>query len=132
MRFIAAYLLAQLGATSAAAAVGKGEEGAPAPIPPLPGKDDVRRILDSVGVNVDEDRLDMLFAELEGKDFAELMAAGRERFAYAPCAGAGMAVASAAPGAASGAGEAKEEEKKEEEKMEEEDDENMFNLFDDE
>ncbi|GJN19984.1 hypothetical protein PR202_gb07305 [Eleusine coracana subsp. coracana] len=111
MRFIAAYLLAQLGATSA------------------PGKDDVRRILDSVGVNVDEDRLDMLFVELEGKDFAELMAAGREKLAYAPCAGAGMAVASAAPGAASSAGEAKEEDK-EEEKMEEEDDENMFNLFD--
>ncbi|KAK3153158.1 hypothetical protein QOZ80_2BG0168580 [Eleusine coracana subsp. coracana] len=129
MRFIAAYLLAQLGATSAVVAAAEGEEGAPAPIPPLPGKDDVRRILDSVGVNVDEDRLDMLFVELEGKDFAELMAAGREKLAYAPCAGAGMAVASAAPGAASSAGEAKEEDK-EEEKMEEEDDENMFNLFD--
>ncbi|KAK3124820.1 hypothetical protein QOZ80_7BG0593870 [Eleusine coracana subsp. coracana] len=130
MRFITAYLLAELDASaSAAAAVGEGDDEAAAPIPLLPGKDDVRRIPDSVGVNVDEDRLDMLFAELEGKDFAELMAAGREKLAYAPCTGARMAVAS---GVASGAGEAKEEVQKEEEKMEEEDDENMFNLFDDE
>ncbi|KAK3124819.1 hypothetical protein QOZ80_7BG0593860 [Eleusine coracana subsp. coracana] len=133
MRFIAAYLLAQLSATtSAIAAAAEGEEGAPAPIPPPPGRDDVRRILESVGAGVDEDRMEMLFMELEGKDFTELMAAGREKIAYAPCAGAGMAFASGAPGAVSGAREAKEEVQKEEEKMEEEDDENMFNLFDDE
>jgi large subunit ribosomal protein LP2 len=37
---------------------------------------------------VEEDQLDLLFTELEGKDVAELIAAGRGRLAYAPCAGA--------------------------------------------
>jgi large subunit ribosomal protein LP2 len=84
----------------------------------------VRRVLESVGAAVEEDRLDLLLAELEGKDLAELIAAGRERLAYAPCAGA-AGVGSAAPAGAVGAEAKEEEKKKEEEKVEEEDDEGM-------
>jgi large subunit ribosomal protein LP2 len=89
----------------------------------------VRHILESVGFTVEEDRLDLLFAELEGKDVAELMAAGRECLAYAPCSRA-VGVGSTAPAGAVGV-EAKEEEKKEDEKVEEEDKEEMgLSLFD--
>jgi large subunit ribosomal protein LP2 len=71
---------------------------------------------------------DLLFAELEGKDVTELMAAGRERLAYAPCSRA-VGVGSTAPAGAVGV-EAKEEEK-EDEKVEEEDKEGMgLSLFD--
>ncbi|CAD6226285.1 unnamed protein product [Miscanthus lutarioriparius] len=135
MKFAAAYLLACMGAEQAAAAAATAtEEGAaavlPAPVPELPPtKDDVRRILGSVGAEVEEDRLDLLFALMDGKDVAELIAAGREQLAYAPSGGAAMVAAPAAGAAA----EAEEEDKKEEakkEEEEEEDDDALFNLFD--
>jgi len=104
MKFVAAYLLACLGADSAAAAE-------------RPTKEDVRRILDSVGADAGEEEeegsLDLLFARLEGKDVAELVAAGREQLAYAPSGAAAAGVAATA--AAGEAKEDKEEEKKEEE-----------------
>jgi len=117
MKFVAAYLLACLGADSAAAAE-------------RPTKEDVRRILGSVGADAGEEeeegRLDLLFARLEGKDVAELVAAGREQLAYGAAAAAAVAAAPAAAAAAD-AKEAKEEEKEEEDEEEEE----MFSLFDD-
>ena len=71
MKFVAAYRLACQGADSAAAA-----EGA------RPTMEDVRRILGSVGADgaaaAAEDLLDLLSSRLEGKDVAELVAAGRE------------------------------------------------------
>jgi large subunit ribosomal protein LP2 len=108
MRFIAAYLLATLGGN------------------PSPTKDDVRAILDSVSAEVDEGKLEMLFKEVEGKDLAELLAAGREKLAFAS---AGAAAMDASPAAAATAGAAGE---KVEEKEEEEDEEDldMFSLFD--
>ncbi|KAL6639618.1 hypothetical protein ACP70R_023348 [Stipagrostis hirtigluma subsp. patula] len=111
MKFVAAYLLACLG----------GEEGAPAP-----GKDDVRRILEAVGAEVEDDRLELLFRELDGRDVADLIAAGREKLAYAPSCGAAVAVAAAAPAAA----EEEKKPEKEEEKVEEDDDDLVCNLFD--
>ncbi|CAN6197405.1 unnamed protein product [Urochloa humidicola] len=116
MKFVAAYLLAYLGAeTTAAAGAEEGAAPAIAAGPARPSKEDVRRILGSVGAEVEEDRLDMLFEQLEGKDVAELLAAGREQLAYAPSGATAFAVG-AAPVAA-----AKEEEKEEEKKEEEED-----------
>jgi large subunit ribosomal protein LP2 len=61
------YLLAQLGASAA--------EAAPS------SKADVQHILESVGVTVKEDRLDLVFRELEGKELAQLSAVGSERLA---------------------------------------------------
>ncbi|KAM0925767.1 hypothetical protein ACQ4PT_004015 [Festuca glaucescens] len=113
MKLVAAYLLASLAGN------------------PSPNKDDVRKILDSVGAEVEEDKMEMLFKEVEGKDVVELLAAGREKFAYAPTGGsAGMDSAPATSSGDATAAEKKKEEKAEE-KMEEEEDDNMFSLFDD-
>jgi large subunit ribosomal protein LP2 len=115
MKFVAAYLLATMAGN------------------PSPTKDDVRKILDSVGAEVEEAKLELLFKEVEGKDVDELLAAGREKFAFAPSGvGAGVDSALASAGASgSGAAAEKKKEEKAEEKMEEEDDDAMFSLFDD-
>ncbi|KFA50758.1 hypothetical protein S40285_03824 [Stachybotrys chlorohalonatus IBT 40285] len=110
MKHLAAYLLLGLGGNSS------------------PSAADVKSVLESVGVEADDERLDKLIEELEGKDINELIAAGSEKLASVPSGGGGGA---AAPAAASGgaAAEAAPEEKKEEEK--EESDEDMgFGLFD--
>ncbi|PWZ15634.1 60S acidic ribosomal protein P2-3 [Zea mays] len=104
MEFLAAYLLPCLGA---------------GPAPALPTKDDVRRILRSVSAEVEEDRLDLVFALLEVKDIAELIATGGEHLAYAPSGAAAAVVA--APAAA---------EVEEEATKEEDEDIALFNLFD--
>ncbi|KAG0542344.1 hypothetical protein BDA96_02G095400 [Sorghum bicolor] len=133
MKFAAAYLLACLGAEQAAAAANTEEGAAPAPALP-PTKDDVRRILGSVGAEVEEDRLDLLFALMDGKDVADLIAAGREQLAYAPSGAATAVAVGAAPAAAAAEAEEeaakKEAAKKKEEEEEEEDDDALFNLFD--
>jgi large subunit ribosomal protein LP2 len=110
MRFIAAYLLATLGGN------------------PSPTKDDVRAILGSVGAEVEEAKLEMLFKEVEGKDLAELLAAGREKLAFASAGAAAMDASS--PAAAAGAAEEKKEKVEEKEEEEDEEDLDMFSLFD--
>ncbi|XP_006657594.2 60S acidic ribosomal protein P2A-like [Oryza brachyantha] len=125
MRFVAAYLMATMGGN------------------PSPSKDDVRAILASVGADVVGDRdanakLDLLFAQVAGKDVAELIAVGSEKFAFAPCGGAAAAAAAPSAGAAAEEKEKEEEEEEEEEKavekVEEEDDDDdiVFSLFDEE
>ncbi|KQK20232.1 60S acidic ribosomal protein P2A [Brachypodium distachyon] len=110
MRFVAAYLLATLGGNQS------------------PTKDDVRAILGSVGAEVEEYKLDILFKEVEGKDISELLAAGREKFAFAPRGGAAMDAVPAAAAAAEEKKDGKVEAKVEED--EEEEDLDMFSLFD--
>ncbi|KZF23761.1 ribosomal protein 60S [Xylona heveae TC161] len=110
MKHLAAYLLLGVGGNT------------------NPSAADVKAVLESVGIEADNDRLDKLVAELEGKDIAELISQGTEKLASVPSGGAGAAAAPAAGGAAAPA-EEKAEEKKEEEK--EESDEDMgFGLFD--
>ena len=53
MKHIAAYLLAQLSAEA-------------------PSKDDVKKILSSVGSEVNASQLDKLFSEIEGKNVADV------------------------------------------------------------
>ncbi|CAD5183772.1 unnamed protein product [Musa acuminata subsp. burmannicoides] len=112
MKVIAAYLLAVLGGNT------------------RPSAGDLKSILESVGAEVDEKRVDLFLSEVKGKDLAELIAAGREKFASVPSGGAVAAVAVSAPGA--GAAPAAEEPKKEEkvEEKEESDDDMGFSLFD--
>ncbi|KAH8432151.1 ribosomal protein P2 [Aspergillus melleus] len=91
-----------------------------------PSAADVKNVLSSVGIDADEERLNKLISELEGKNIQELISEGSAKLASVPSGGAGGAAA--APAAAAG-GEAPAEEKKEEEK--EESDEDMgFGLFD--
>jgi large subunit ribosomal protein LP2 len=113
MKLIAAYLLAHLGGN------------------PSPAADDVKNILESVGAECDEEKLEFLLSELKGKDITEVIACGREKFASVPSGGGAIAVgvpAAAAGGGAAPAAEAKKEEKVEE--KEESDDDMGFSLFD--
>merc|ERR1712071_644028 len=110
MRYVAAYLLAVLG----------GKEN--------PSKDDITKILGSVGISVDDERLASVMGGMKGKKSADVLEEGMKKLASVPSGGGG---GGAAPAAAADAPKAaaKKEEKKEE--SEEEDDEDMgFGLFD--
>ncbi|GFR48341.1 hypothetical protein Agub_g10228 [Astrephomene gubernaculifera] len=110
MRVVSAYLLAVLGGKAS------------------PTADDVNKILSSVGVEADAEKVNKLIAELEGKDLQEVLAAGRSKLASVPSGGA---VAAAAPaGGAPAAGGAAPAPKKEEKKEPSEEEDMGFSLFD--
>ena len=104
MRHLAAYLLLVIG----------GNEN--------PTADDVKAVLGAAGIEVDEERLNTLIAELEGKSLAELIAEGSTKLLVGVGGGGGGGVAVASEGsggAAAASGDApaakKEEKPKEEE-----------------
>ncbi|XP_048188223.1 60S acidic ribosomal protein P2-like [Perognathus longimembris pacificus] len=114
MRYVASHLLAALGGNSS------------------PSAKDIKKILDSVGIEADDDRLNKVISELNGKNIEDVIAQGVGKLASMPAGGA--VVASAAPGSAAPAAgsapaaEEKKDEKKEE--SEESDDDMGFGLFD--
>ncbi|XP_017363327.1 60S acidic ribosomal protein P2 isoform X1 [Cebus imitator] len=122
MRYVASYLLAALGGN------------------PSPSAKDIKKILDSVGIEADDDRLNKLcdcllqvISELNGKNIEDVIAQGIGKLASVPAGGAvtiSAAPGSAAPaaGSAPAAAEEKKDEKKEE--SEESDDDMGFGLFD--
>ncbi|XP_017363329.1 60S acidic ribosomal protein P2 isoform X2 [Cebus imitator] len=121
MRYVASYLLAALGGN------------------PSPSAKDIKKILDSVGIEADDDRLNKLcdcllqvISELNGKNIEDVIAQGIGKLASVPAGGAvtiSAAPGSAAPAAGSApAAEEKKDEKKEE--SEESDDDMGFGLFD--
>ncbi|XP_049637243.1 60S acidic ribosomal protein P2 isoform X2 [Suncus etruscus] len=114
MRYVASYLLAALGGNSS------------------PSAKDIKKILDSVGIEADDDRLNKVISELNGKNIEDVIAQGIGKLASVPAGGA-VAV-SAAPGAAapaSGSAPAAEEKKEEKKEESEESDDDMgFGLFD--
>ncbi|XP_068598377.1 ribosomal protein, large P2, like [Brachionichthys hirsutus] len=114
MRYIAAYLLAALG----------GNE--------KPGAKDIKKILDSVGIEADDTRLGKVISELSGKSVDEVIASGYSKLASMPAGGAVAVASSAAAGSGGAATSAAAEEKKEEKKeeSEESDDDMGFGLFD--
>ena len=63
MRYLAAYLLLQIGGNSS------------------PSAADIKKVLAAGSVDVDEDRLNSLISELEGKDINELIAEGNSKLA---------------------------------------------------
>ncbi|KZT10067.1 uncharacterized protein LAESUDRAFT_722211 [Laetiporus sulphureus 93-53] len=63
MRYIAAYLLLQIGGNAS------------------PSADDVKKVLGAVGIESEDDRLGKLISELEGKDINELIAEGSSKLA---------------------------------------------------
>ncbi|KAI1415637.1 ribosomal protein 60S [Hypoxylon sp. FL1857] len=94
-----------------------------------PSASDIKEVLESVGIEADEERLEKLISELEGKDINELIAEGSSKLASVPSGGAGGAPA--AGGAAAGGAAAAEEKAEEKEEEKEESDEDMgFGLFD--
>ncbi|XP_025210969.1 60S acidic ribosomal protein P2 isoform X1 [Theropithecus gelada] len=115
MRYVASYLLAALGGNSS------------------PSAKDIKKILDSVGIEADDDRLNKVISELNGKNIEDVIAQGIGKLASVPAGGAvtvSAAPGSAAPaaGSAPAAAEEKKDEKKEE--SEESDDDMGFGLFD--
>ncbi|RKF63226.1 60S acidic ribosomal protein P2 [Erysiphe neolycopersici] len=111
MKHLAAYLLLVLGGNAS------------------PTEDDITKVLASVGVEPEKERVSKLLSELEGKDINELIAAGSAKLASVPSGGAGGASAGGAAAAGGAVAEEKSEEK-EEEKEEESDEDMGFGLFD--
>jgi len=113
MRYLAAYLLLQIGGNAS------------------PSAADVKKVLDAVAIDTDDERLDKLISELEGKNVDELIAAGSSKLASVPSGGA-AASGGAAPtgGAAPGGGDAPAAAEEKEEEKEESDDDMGFGLFD--
>ena len=113
MRYVAAYLLAQLGGHAD------------------PSAADMKKILGSVGIDYDEDKAKKVIESLKGKNVEDLIEKGKKKLASVPSAGA-VAVSAAAPaaGGAAPAKEEKKEEKKKEEKEESDNDDMGFGLFD--
>ncbi|KAI0675541.1 60s acidic ribosomal protein-domain-containing protein [Trametes maxima] len=111
MRHLAAYLLLQIGGNAS------------------PSAADIKKVLGAVGIEADDERLEKLIAELEGKDVNALIAEGSSKLASVPSGGAVAASGGAAAGAPAAAAEEKKEEEKKEEK-EESDDDMGFGLFD--
>uniref|UniRef100_A0A9J7ZX76 Large ribosomal subunit protein P2 n=1 Tax=Cyprinus carpio carpio TaxID=630221 RepID=A0A9J7ZX76_CYPCA len=81
MRYVAAYLLAALG----------GKES--------PSTGDIKKILDSVGIEADDTRMSKVVSELNGKNLEEVIAQGFSKLASVPSGGAVAASSAAAPSA---------------------------------
>ncbi|KAG6336045.1 hypothetical protein ID866_3044 [Astraeus odoratus] len=113
MRYLAAYLLLQIGGNAS------------------PSVDDLEKVITSVGIEFDSERAEKLVSELDGKDVNALIAEGSAKLASVPSGGAAAAAPAAggAGGAAPAAAAAEEKEEKKEEK-EESDDDMGFGLFD--
>ncbi|XP_034047860.1 60S acidic ribosomal protein P2-like [Thalassophryne amazonica] len=113
MRYVAAYLLAALG----------GNE--------CPEPKDIKKILDSVGIDADDTRLNKVIDELKGKNVNEVITQGYGKLASMPAGGAVAVASSAAAGSGGASAPAAAEEKKvEREESEDSDDYDGFSLFD--
>ncbi|KAF8489316.1 60s acidic ribosomal protein-domain-containing protein [Gautieria morchelliformis] len=113
MRHLAAYLLLQIGGNAS------------------PSAADIKKVLSAVGIEADDERLDKLISEVEGKSIDELIAEGSSKLSSVPSGGGGGGGGGAAAGgAAPAAAAAEEKEEKKEEEKEESDDDMGFGLFD--
>ena len=86
----------------------------------------IKAILESVGIEIEDEKVSSVLSALEGKSVDELITEGNEKLAAVPAAGP----ASAGGAAAAASGDAAAEEEKEEEAAEESDDDMGFGLFD--
>ncbi|OAD52115.1 60S acidic ribosomal protein P2 [Eufriesea mexicana] len=114
MRYVAAYLLAALGGKVS------------------PSQNDIEKILSSVGIEADGEKLKTVITELNGKSIDELIRQGCEKLLSMPVGGSVTVSTDAAPAGAAAAPveEKKEEKKPAKEESESEDDDMGFGLFD--
>lgn len=105
MRYIASYLLANLGGVE------------------QPSVADMSKILSSIGIACEESQAKAVVGEMSGKAVAEVISAGASKLAS-------VSVGAAAPAAAAAGASKKEEAKKPEAKKEESEEEMGFGLFD--
>ncbi|EFN80603.1 60S acidic ribosomal protein P2 [Harpegnathos saltator] len=111
MRYVAAYVLAVLGGKAS------------------PRQNDIEKVLSSVGIETDSEKLKKVISELNGKPIDELITKGREKLSSMPVGGAVAAAVILASDAAVIIEEKKEEKKPTKEESESEDD-MGFGLFD--
>ncbi|KAM9930284.1 hypothetical protein OXX59_000577 [Metschnikowia pulcherrima] len=90
-----------------------------------PSAADVKKVLESVSIEVEEDKIEKLLAEVEGKSVEDLIAEGNEKLSSVPTGGPAAGGAAAAAG-----GDAAPAEEAAEEAAEESDDDMGFGLFD--
>lgn len=110
MKYLAAYLLLVQG----------GNES--------PSAEDIKNVIESVGVEAEEAKITALLASFEGKgSLDEIIAEGQTKLASVPAGGVASAGAAASAG---GAADAEAAEEKEESAAEESDDDMGFGLFD--
>ncbi len=112
MRYVAAYLLAALGGNAS------------------PSAKDIKKILDTVGIEAKDEHLNKVISELSGKDIDEVIAEGQAKLASVPTGGVAAAGGGGGAAAADAGGAAEEKEEKKEEEEEESDDDMGFGLFD--
>merc|ERR1711939_679245 len=113
MKYLAAYCLAALG--------GKTDIGAK----------DLKAILESVGAEIDDGKINTVIDSLKGKNLHEVIGAGLGKVGSLSFGGGGGGGSSTAAKTSEAPKEAKKEEKKKEEEPEEEADQNMGGLFGD-
>ncbi|CAN4103535.1 unnamed protein product [Withania somnifera] len=112
MKVIAAYLLAQLGGNSS------------------PSADDLKKILNCVGGEIDDVKIELLLSQVKGKDINELIAASKQRLASTTCMSFGTNNASVDGAVARQVDLEEKKEEKKVEKEEEPDEDFNFSLFD--
>jgi len=112
MRHVAAYILAVIGGNTD------------------PSETDVKKILNSVGIEPVDEQLKIVVNELKGKDLFELMEQGGALLAGMPMGGGGGASSGAAAGDVAVAEEAPKEEAKKPESESESDSDMGMGLFD--
>jgi len=112
MRYIAAYLLLQIGGNASPTAA------------------DIKKLLGTVSIDCDDERLDKLISELEGKSIDQLIAEGSSKLASVPSGGGGGGAVAASGGSAPAAAAAEEKKEEKEEEKEESDEDMGFGLFD--
>eukprot|EP00871_Galdieria_phlegrea_P005240 jgi/Galph1/5717/GphlegSOOS_G4404.1 len=115
MKYLAAYLLATLSSKSAS-----------------PTVDDVKKILTSVGIEVEEERVKQVVEALHGKSIEELISQGQQKMTSVPSGAAAATIAAAATETGAPTAETKKSEKaaEKEEAAEESDEDLGFGLFD--
>ena len=99
MKHLAVYMMLVLGGNSS------------------PTKEDITKALGSVGIEIDETRLDQMLGDLEGKDLAELLATGKGMLASFGGGGGGGGGGGAAAGGDAPAEVVEEKEEEEEADM---------------
>jgi large subunit ribosomal protein LP2 len=109
VKYLAAYLLLNAGGNTS------------------PSAADIKTVLSTVGIEAEDDRIEALLKDLDGKNVDELIAEGTEKLASVPTG----AAAAPAGGAAAGGAAAEAAPAEEEKEAEEESDEDMgMGLFD--
>merc|ERR1712168_952836 len=110
MRYVAAYLLCALGGNDS------------------PSAAQLEKVLSSVGIEAEDDKISKIISELKGKNIEELIEEGSKKLASVPSGGGAAAAGGGAAPAAGGAAPAEEKKEEKKEESEESDDDMGFGL----